>query len=156
MSHCTCEKDVIVLYFSVPVLLFFENRILRATYTFRVSDYVIESRDFWDRNLAPCAFFFSIVWNRFFKSRKSGDFSITFYNNFFGSSGNIVSHYFSHALLFTFISFENLMQVFKFDNAEKDYFIGVSSRAFGTMEYTALGKNSQFSEGLECSFSRTF
>ena len=43
------------------------------------------------------------------------------------------------------------MQVFKFDNAEKDYFIGVSSRAFGTMEYTALGKNSQFSEGLECS-----
>ena len=50
----------------------------------------------------------------------------------------------------------NLKQVFKFDNAEKNYFIGVSSRAFGTMEYTALGKNTQFSEGLECSFGRTF
>ena len=46
MSHCTCEKDVIGLYFSVSVLLFFENRILRATHTPRVSDYVIESRDF--------------------------------------------------------------------------------------------------------------
>ena len=67
-----------------------------------------------------------------------------------------VSHYFSHALLFTFISSENLKQVFKFDNAEKNYFIGVSSRAFGTKEYTALGKNTQFSEGLECSFGRTF
>ena len=50
----------------------------------------------------------------------------------------------------------NLKQVFKFDNAEKNYFIGVSSRAFGTMEYTALGKYAQFSEGLECSFGRTF
>ena len=46
MSHCTCEKDVIGLYFSVSVLLFFENRILRATHTPRVSDYVIESHDF--------------------------------------------------------------------------------------------------------------
>ena len=37
---------MIGLYFSVSVLLFFENRIFRATHTPLVSDYVIESRDY--------------------------------------------------------------------------------------------------------------
>lgn len=62
-----------------------------------------------------------------------------------------MSHIINHTrdyyiVYFQDISSKNWKQIFKFDNAEKNYFIGVSSRAFGTMEYTVLGKNTQFSE----------
>ena len=56
-----------------------------------------------------------------------------------------MSHIINHTrdyyiVYFQDISSKNWKQVFKFENAEKNYFIGVSSRAFGTMEYTVLGE----------------